>query len=107
MLFGMMQFVVHGIVTPKKLGQLYNPGLAAVVLGHIPLAIYYIDYIHSNNLVTGWDWVLGVVYMFLVAFIIVNRMTYFWFADKNSPYRFAEEEMRRFNVPEKLNRLKK
>nr|WP_248736158.1 HXXEE domain-containing protein [Neobacillus rhizosphaerae] len=41
MLFGMMQFVVHGIMTPKKLGQFYNPGLAAVVLGHIPLGIYY------------------------------------------------------------------
>jgi hypothetical protein len=107
MLFGMMQFVVHGIMTPKKLGQFYNPGLAAVVLGHIPLGIYYIYYIHSNGLINGWDWVFGVVYMFLTAFIVVNKMTYSWLADKNSPYSFGEDEMRRFNVSEKLNRLKK
>lgn len=39
-LFGMVgQFIVHGIVTNVKLKTLYNPGLAAVVLGHIPLGI--------------------------------------------------------------------
>jgi hypothetical protein len=107
MLFGMMQFMVHGIMTPKKLGQFYNPGLGAVVLGHIPLAIYYIYYIHSNGIVTGWDWIVGIVYMILTAFIVVNKMTYSWLADENSPYPFAEEEMRRFNVPEKLQRLNK
>ncbi|MGG2091795.1 HXXEE domain-containing protein [Bacillus sp. S13(2024)] len=107
MLFGMMQFMVHGIMTPKKLGQFYNPGLGAVVLGHIPLAIYYIYYIHSNGIVTGWDWIVGIVYMILTAFIVVNKMTYSWLADENSQYPFAEEEMRRFNVPEKLQRLNK
>uniref|UniRef100_UPI00119E686B HXXEE domain-containing protein n=1 Tax=Bacillus thuringiensis TaxID=1428 RepID=UPI00119E686B len=107
MLFGMMQFMVHGIMTPKKLGQFYNPGLGAVVLGHIPLAIYYIYYIHSNGIVTGWDWIVGIIYMILTAFIVVNKMTYSWLADENSPYPFAEEEMRRFNVPEKLQRLNK
>ncbi|MGA4463145.1 HXXEE domain-containing protein [Bacillus bombysepticus] len=107
MLFGMMQFMVHGIMTPKKLGQFYNPGLGAVVLGHIPLAIYYIYYIHSNGIVTGWDWIVGIIYMILTAFIVVNKMTYSWLADENSPYPFAEEEMRRFNVPEKLQRSNK
>lgn len=107
MLFGMLQFIVHGIVTPKKLGQFYNPGLGAVAFGHIPLGIFYIYYIHSNGLVTGSDWVIGIVYTFLTAFIVVNQMTYSWLADKNSPYPFAEEEMKRFNVPEKLKRLNK
>ncbi|PFD34720.1 HXXEE domain-containing protein [Bacillus cereus] len=107
MLFGMMQFMVHGIMTPKKLGQFYNPGLGAVVLGHIPLAIYYIYYIHSNGIVTGWDWIVGIIYMTLTAFIVVNKMTYSWLADENSPYPFAEEEMGRFNVLEKLQRLNK
>ena len=36
-LFGILQLVVHGIVTKVKLRSVYNPGLAAVVLGHIPI----------------------------------------------------------------------
>jgi hypothetical protein len=35
--FGIGQFVAHGIANNRKLKTLYNPGLAAVVLGHIPL----------------------------------------------------------------------
>lgn len=107
MLFAMMQFVVHGILTPKKLGQFYNPGLAAVILGHIPLGVYYIYYIHSNGIVTLWDWLFAIMYLVIFLGVIMNKLTYSWLADKNSPYPFAEEEMRRFNVPEKLKRLNK
>lgn len=107
MLFGMMQFIVHGIMTPKKLGQFYNPGLGAVILGHIPLAIYYIYYIHSIGIVTGWDWLVGFIYMIVAALIVVNKMTYSWLANKNSPYPFTDEEMKKFNVPEKLRKLNK
>lgn len=107
MIFGIAQFVVHGIVTAKKLGQFYNPGLAAVILGHVPLGIYYIYYIHSNGIVTGWDWLFAIVYLGFFLGVIMNKMTYSWLADKNSPYAFADEEMKKFNVQEKLERLKK
>ena len=42
-LFGILQFVIHGIVTNAKLRSLYNPGSAAVVLGHIPIGAYCSD----------------------------------------------------------------
>ncbi|MCL2550416.1 MAG: HXXEE domain-containing protein [Methanimicrococcus sp.] len=106
-LFGMCQFIVHGITTNIKLKSFYNPGLGAVTLLHIPLGIYYIYYIQSNGLASVWDWIIGVVYMLLFAFVIVNKMTRTWLADKNSPYHFAEEEMKRFNVQEKVDKARR
>lgn len=105
-LFGILQFGIHGIVTPKKLGQFYNPGLGAVLLLHFPIGAYYFHYIVGNDLATMWDWLLGVVYMAGFTYFSLVKMTYTWLADKNSPYPFSEEEMKRFNVQEKLDRLK-
>jgi len=105
-LFGIAQFAIHGVVTNWKLRSIYNPGLAAVMLGHIPIGIVYIYYIHANNLVTGRDWVLAILYMFAFQYVCLVKMTYTWLADKNSPYPFADDEMRRFNVPHRLEGLK-
>jgi len=105
-LFGIAQFIIHGIVTPKKLGQFYNPGLAAVLLLHFPIGGYIIYYIIANHLATPVDWIAGIVYMFAFTFTTLMKMTYTWLADKNSPYIFPEEEMKRFDVPSKLARLK-
>jgi hypothetical protein len=106
-LFGMLQIVVHGIAVNVKLRSLYNPGLAAVVLGHIPIGAYYLYYVHGHGLASVWDWAFGVAYMLAFQYIFLVKMTFVWLADQNSPYAFAEEEMRRFNVPEKLERLKR
>ena len=38
--------------------------------------------------------------------IAINKLTYSWLADKNSPYAFDDVEMRRFNVAKRLERLK-
>lgn len=105
-LMGMFQFIVHGIVTNKKLHTIYNPGLGAVVLLHFPIGIYYIYYISSNNLINGWGWLISIIYMVSYAFIFINKMTYTWLADKDSKYIFNEEEMKRFNVREKLSSIK-
>jgi len=105
-LFGLGQFLMHGIATNIKLKSFYNPGLGAVTLLHVPLGIYYIYYIQSNGLASVLDWVIGVVFTILFAFIIVNKMTRTWLADKDSPYHFAEEEMKRFNVQEKIEKLR-
>jgi Protein of unknown function with HXXEE motif len=106
-LFGFGQFVIHGIQTPKKLGQFYNPGLGAVILLHIPIGAFFIYYIISNRLVTILDWVYGVVYLIAFVFICMIKLTYKWLADENSPYIFSDEEMNRFNVLDKINRLNK
>jgi len=106
-IFGFGQFVIHGIQTPKKLGQFYNPGLGAVTLLHIPIGAYFMYYIITNDLTTAFDWIYGIVYLMAFVFICMVKMTYSWLADKNSPYAFPEEEMRRFNVQAKVDRVAK
>lgn len=106
-LFGFGQFVVHGIQTPKKLGQFYNPGLGAVMLLHIPIGIMFFYYIIDNHMVTTMDWILAVLYVSLFMFIMLIKLTYTWLADKNSPYPFSKKEMERFNVDKKINCLSK
>ena len=105
MLFGIGQFVVHGIVANIRLRTIYSPGLGAAALLHVPIGIYYIYYIHITGIVSVWDWVIGLVYISLVVYFAEIKMTFTWFADKNSPFAFSEAEMRRFNVQEKIERL--
>jgi Protein of unknown function with HXXEE motif len=102
-LFGFGQFIVHGIYTPRKLGSFYNPGLAAVILLHFPIGGLYIYDVYSNNLITGLDWGIGVAYLVAFMFFGVAKATYSWMADRNSPYPFAEEEMRRFGVIDRIS----
>jgi Protein of unknown function with HXXEE motif len=104
--FGFGQFIVHGIVTPKKLGSFYNPGLAAVVFLHFPIGIAYLYHIVSLGSVRVTDWFFGAVYMVAFVAITLRKMTYGWLASKASPYPFAPEEMQRFNVIGKLARRK-
>lgn len=105
-LFGFGQFIIHGVVTNKKLRTLYNPGLGAVVLLHIPIGSCYLYMIQSQSLASIWDWTIGVAYMSFFTFTALVKMTYVWLADKNSPYAFAPEEMQRFDVPQKITLLK-
>ncbi|AEF16691.1 hypothetical protein Thexy_0641 [Thermoanaerobacterium xylanolyticum LX-11] len=107
MLFGFMQFMVHGIMTNIKMKSIYNPGLGAVVFLHYPIGIYYIYYIVSNGLVSGTDWILAIVYMLATAAIVVNGLTYKIMPNKNTKYVFDKVEMERFHVKERMARLTK
>jgi hypothetical protein len=106
-LFGMLQFVVHGVLVNVKMKSLYNPGLAAVVLGHIPIGVYYLYYVHAHDLASVWEWVLALLYMFALQFVLMLKLGYGWLADRNSPFAFDEVEMRRFSVQEKMDRLRR
>jgi Protein of unknown function with HXXEE motif len=105
-LFGMLQFIGHGIVMNVKLRSVYNPGLAAVTLGHVPIGVCYLYYLHTNGFVNGRDWFFGVTYMFAFIYFGLIKLNFTWLSDPNSPYPFAQEEMRRFDVSRKLSRLK-
>ena len=106
-LFGFAQFAVHGIVTNRKLRTLYNPGLVAVVLGHIPLGIWYLVEVYAKGMITFWDWGFAVTYMagfMRIGFMLVG---YRMLADKDSIYPFAPEEMERFDRRGHLARIRK
>jgi Protein of unknown function with HXXEE motif len=51
-LFGLVgQVIFHGIVTNLKLKSWYNPGLAALMLGHVSLGIWYLADVTGHGLV--------------------------------------------------------
>lgn len=65
------QFVVHGIITTRKLKFFYNPGLAAVVFGHTPLAIWYVIVVYQQGLIHWWDWIFGLLILgFFMGFVM-------------------------------------
>ena len=103
--FGLGQFVGHGVVMNAKLKSLYNPGLFAVMAGHIPIGLYYLYYICSEHLVSGWDWVFTLAYIAVFIVVFMQKLGYGMLASKDSPYPFDDVEMRRFNIDAKLARL--
>jgi hypothetical protein len=104
-LFGMVQFIVHGILINRKMRLIYNPGLFSVVFLHWPIGICYIRYVNVNGLVQWWMWPVTIVILAAAAFFGVNMPVTHCFSDKDSPYAFSEKEMARFHVKEKMERL--
>jgi len=102
-LFGMTQFFMHGIIANVRMKSWYNPGLAAVVFLHLPIGSYYIWYVYANGLIQPWHWIAGIGFLILATVVIFLPLRLF--KDKNSEYAFSAEEMKRFNMPEKLKRL--
>ena len=96
-LFGILQFVVHGFATNGKLKSFYNPGLAAVVLGHIPIGIWYLVEVYAKGMISLWDWVFAVALMALLMGGGMKGIGYGTLADEDSPYPFALEEIERFD----------
>lgn len=104
-LFGMFQIGAHGIATNVKMKSFYNPGMGAVILLHFPIGIYYINYISKNGLATALDWILAVVYL-LFLIVAVSVGTYMILPNKNTKWIFPKEEMERFHVAEKMEKVR-
>jgi hypothetical protein len=94
--------VVHGIANNRKLKTLYNPGLAAVVLGHVPLGIWYLREVQTS----GQDWAFAILYMAFFMAVGMMKVGYGLLADQNSAYPFALEEMERFGRRRRLARIR-
>lgn len=96
MLFGMVgQAIFHGVVINRGLKTWYNPGLAAVLVGHVPLGILYFIEIFGSGAAQWWDWLFGVLYVGFFAGVIMQRVAFGLLANPNSPYPFSAEEMNR------------
>ena len=102
-----VQFISHAIYTNIKLKSFYNPGVAATVFGHIPIGVIYIYYILANNLVDLWGWLLAVVWMAVFVFLDFYIIEQKLLGDKNSPYPFDQDEMKRFDIEKKLERTRR
>lgn len=104
-LFGMLQLIVHGVITNIKLKSVYNPGLAAVVFLHWPIGIYYFWYITTNKLVTTGDIVIGAI-VTVAAAIVMIVLPMKLLGSRESKYPFSETEMGGF-AKQKVERIRK
>jgi len=106
-LFGISQFIVHGIISPKQIGnKIYTPGLLAVTFGHIPVGVYWFYYTISNGLL-DWTNVLGrIVYLALFIGVFMLRIGYGILKKADSKYPFPTEEFERGGYAEKIRRIK-
>lgn len=93
MLFGIMQFFVHGIMTNIKMKGIYNPGLGAVVFLHIPIGCYYLWYVSANGFATSLDWVVGILLTLVAAAVLVGWMTYVIMATRNTKWVFDKKNL--------------
>lgn len=100
-LAGVAQIFVHGISINMKMKSLYNPGLAAVVFLHIPIAIYYIWFVVANGLVGIWDFAGGLIGVVAAAILLI-LMPVKLLQNRQSKYPWSEKEMARFNVVDNL-----
>ncbi|PYH40470.1 HXXEE domain-containing protein [Aspergillus saccharolyticus JOP 1030-1] len=105
-LFGFGQFFIHGINMNMKLGTFYNPGLASVILMHIPLGYYYIRYMTSSGQLTGRQWALGLAYGAAFWYLMLIKSTFGWLVDYNSPYPFYPNEMERGGMAAWIRRVR-
>ncbi len=102
-LFGIAQLAFHGIAIPRRLNSFYNPGLASVLLLHLPIGICYLWYIHANASVDPWHWWVGIGSLPVAAYVII-QLPIRLLRDRSSPYAWSPAEMNRFGVEAKLRK---
>lgn len=105
-LFGFGQFFIHGINMNMKLGSIYNPGLASVILLHIPVGYYYIRHMTEIGKLTGRQWALGLAYGALFWYLMLIKSTFGWLVNYDSPYPFYPAEMQRGGMAAWLERVR-
>ena len=92
-LFGcVFQVVLHLVVFFVKFHHLYNSGLGAVLLIHVPCGVLYICYTASQNLLTGRTWLFTLIYLVtMILFTVLFGQKLFSRVD--SAYPFDEKEI--------------
>jgi len=78
----------------------------AVVVGHVPLGIWYLVEVCSRGMITLLDLVFAIAYLVCFIGIGMKKLGYGVLANQNSPYPFAPEEMERFDRRGHLARIK-
>lgn len=91
-LMGFGQVLIHGLVFPLRAKARYGPGFVTALCLHLPIGIAYLRQIRREQPVKAIDWIKGVIsFLGFAAGGIVAPI--FLLRDKESPYRFAEQQM--------------
>ena len=94
----------HGGVINRKLKTWYNPGLVAVMLGHVPIGIWYLIEVVGQGMAQWWDWLLAIIYIGWFVGIVMQVIGFRVLADPESPYPFTSEEMNRNDPDDQRSR---
>lgn len=89
---GFFQLIWHGVFANSKIKGIYNPGLGAVVLMHMPIGGWYIYYITVHNLATTYDWILGIAYFFVATYVLIVKGN-MWMKNDKSIYSFNQKQL--------------
>lgn len=89
---GFFQLLWHGVFANSKIKGIYNPGLAAVILLHVPIGWWYIHYITAHKLVTTYDWILGIAYFIAATYVLIVKGN-LWMKNEKSIYRFSQKQL--------------
>lgn len=80
-------------------------GNVSVFLGHVPIGVYYIWYITTNNLVVVSDWWIGAAIVAFTGIGLVGVLGYKLLVDKNSPYPYDDEELYKPWIMKRIEKL--
>ena len=106
-MFGISQIIIHGLITPKKIGnRIYSPGFIAVFFGHVPVGIYWFYYTISNGLLGISDIVFGFIYLALFVSVLMMKIGYGVLKNQDSKYPFSAEEFGRGGYSKRIQKYK-
>ncbi|PEP71826.1 HXXEE domain-containing protein [Bacillus toyonensis] len=95
-LMGFFQFIWHGIFANIKAKTIYNPGLGAVVLLHVPIGYAYMRYVLLHNLATNLDWILGLIYFLVATYFLIIKGNML-LKSKETNHYFSKKQLGPYN----------
>jgi hypothetical protein len=74
------------------------------VFGHLPLGIWYIVEVYQKGMISGWDWLFGVLYMVVFIGVVFQVLGYGIMASPHSRYPFDRAEIVKWDRERRLMR---
>ncbi len=104
--FTMAQILMHGLMMNKKMGTLYNPGVATALFVMVPIGIYSICSIASNYTIPAWNWWIPIPIFPVIAFATI-LLPILKCQDKETAYAFPERDVKGFSIEGKVARIRR
>lgn len=104
--FTMAQIFMHGLLMNKKMGTLYNPGVATALFMMVPVGTYTLWYLATNFAIPAWNWWAPILAFPVVAFLTI-LLPILKCQDKESPYGFSKRDTAGFSIKGKVARIRR
>lgn len=89
MLFLFAEVLMHLIIFPLKIKELYNPGQVTAVFGLGSIGVYYFGTVFDSQMLVWYDYVLAVGW-FVAVFLFCFRSKLYWNLGKKEGYALTE-----------------